>query len=282
MEGSVAQQSGSTLLRNLLTWRGATAGVAFIALSAVVTGLLGEKWAPVAIILAEIGAVLVAVFVIHFTYEHYVRASHLKDIKAALEAVFLEQTERAARFAAAGLTGVHYRLPPEHVRDLLGHAKKLKVLKTWFPDHPNIEAGLIEAVKNGAELKLLLSHPDSEVLRARSVSVYPRQPEHGRKSVVEAVNLMADLLQQYPKVACTIALYQGWPSSPIIWYDDHILLGFYFIGNASPMSPWLEVRPGSKLAGDLEEQFDALWRQKGTERLTNVAEMTTWLAKHQP
>lgn len=259
-----------------------------------------------AIISAEFGAVLLSIRYLHLIYEDYLREEYqmefAKSIRQVLKdefrntensRVFIEEArkifieagnrdlESYLSFQRIGIKAIYERLSTDEVGKRLKRAKKIDVMKTWFPDHPDIEAGLREAMrKPDVEVRLLLSHPDSPLLRQRSIGAgHDRDPEHGSRQVEQTLLNIYNWASDGAPGKFEIGLYQDWPGCPIIWYGEdilrHALLGFYLRGKSSPFWPWIEIEAKSNLDNILRQQFDDLWKK--TPKITNSEELVLWL-----
>ncbi|NOT07718.1 MAG: hypothetical protein HOP28_05850 [Gemmatimonadales bacterium] len=186
---------------------------------------------------------------------------------------------RLQGFDDLGMMVVHDPLSDFRVRDLLANAKRIRVLKTWFPENSDIEAGLMSALKRKASMELILCHPNSKLLHARCVGA-EEAGDHGGRRVIRALRMIHDAIcpagSANPAALpdnLDIRLYDTWPGCPIIWYDGTWLMGFYFRGASSPKWPWIEVREGSKLAEILDDQFSSTKKDPSTTRIRNCAEL---------
>jgi hypothetical protein len=188
-------------------------------------------------------------------------------------------------FSDEGMEKAHHHLDDEDLQKYLKDSSPIQVLKTWFPESRQIAAGLEGAIKNNARVKLLLCKPGSKILEQRSLGA-KQDYWSGSFTVYTAVKLVYDCLKERARAdkdkeseRVQIACYDSWPGCPVIWYGEKILIGFYIRGRSSPNWPWINLRRGSDLAQDLSRQFDELWDDQGTERLTNLEEMKNWLER---
>lgn len=191
--------------------------------------------------------------------------------------------DKELKFSALGMDGIHEYLTDENLQERLKASQDIRVLKTWFPESMQIAQGLIGdkgAIAKKANVQLLLCKPRSVILRQRSLGA-DRPDWWGAFTVYEAVRMVYNQLLKTPNPAVRIALYDSWPGCPVIWYDDSILMGFYFRGKSSPAWPWISVRKGSELAEILEAQFNELWEDSNgdldTEHLDSPEQMKSWL-----
>lgn len=280
----------------------------------VITGILLLVLATVlhsvaqvgAIVLAEIGAVLLATSILHLAYEHILRQQYeidmLKSLKKAVKKELHDPKNIKALIVAArkdyqsyrsfikhGIVAVHYPdVSSEAIREHLSKSSRIRILKTWFPESVQLETGLRNALENSStSIELLLCDPELDLLRIRSLSA-GEGPNEGTHRVIRALELLYKLrcgsmqscFEDGEKCTCKIGLYKTWPGSPIIWCDDLIYLGYYFVGKSSLQNPWIEVKPNSELGKILDAQFEWFWKQPDTYRFKNCADLKQWLVDH--
>jgi hypothetical protein len=143
----------------------------------------------------------------------------------------------------------------------LSKAKKIRVLKTFFPEDSALETGLRQAFKNQkASVELFLLDPNSEILKDRSRSIKPTEPDLGRRKVLTAIRLIYDEVYKSGKGRGSVVLFNNWPGCPIVEIDDTFYLGMYLLGTSSPHNPWFEIKPNSMLAQKLSDQFDYIFK----------------------
>lgn len=197
----------------------------------------------------------------------------------------LKEPDHSTTFAKLGMLRIFDPLGDEELQKRLARSRKIRVLKTWFPETTTIERGLELAIKRKkAKVRLLLAHPDSPVLEQR-IRGAGEIRGHGATMVIRTLNQVVDWVGNSKDADVQIGLYDSWPGCPVIWCDSTVLMGFYFRGRSSPHWPWVEVEAGSKLDKEiLKSQFDSLWSHCDTIKFSTTAEIVAWLAqrKSQP
>ncbi len=261
---------------HLLSWTGLIVGLVLI-LASVLAHIAQARDQPdgtyvslnvIALMAGEIGAVMFAFALLHVTYDRYTRRSWMAGIK---EAVREEGT-----FSDLGMKCARRRLSDTDVGDLLRRARRIRILKTWFPEANDMLHAFEEAVAHAEDIEILLCDPESHILRVRSEGV-GEDPNVGAEWVRRTLRMFGKACATKPSARFRIGLYDAWPGCPIIWADDRILLGFYFRGRSSPSAPWIEVWPGSELAQILDGQFTSLWSLKNTTRITTCQELAPYV-----
>jgi hypothetical protein len=172
---------------------------------------------------------------------------------------------------------IHAHLTDDNIRDRLKNSNYIRVLKTWFPENDQIEEGLISAIKEGADVELLLCNPESQMLTERCKSAGENKcytwVYRGIKKAYESMTATGNR-------KIKIVLYDSWPGCPVIWLDKEILMGFYFRGKSSPRWPWVSVKAGTELAEILDEQYKELQGLTGNVRLDSSDKIKEWLKKN--
>lgn len=170
---------------------------------------------------------------------------------------YFKRTSDLFSFHDIGMEKVLTEFNPEKQGELLSNAKEIKVLKTWFPDHDKIKTGILDAIKNKAEAKLLLCKPNSNILKIRSEGS-GNIKNHGHDEIISFIKSVSQI-NQTNGLNLQIRFYDEWPGAPLIWIDKNLYMGFYFRNMSSPFWPWIKVRKDSKMDKILNEQFNELW-----------------------
>jgi uncharacterized membrane protein YeaQ/YmgE (transglycosylase-associated protein family) len=122
------------LLELAFGWLGALIGIALLLVGAV----LPERFSTLHTILAEIGAILVGVSIIHTAYEKVLRKHHEQDVLDAVDSRLQERWEgykSYRKYASAGVIAFYNELPYDRVCNDMGHSEHVKVLKTFFQEN---------------------------------------------------------------------------------------------------------------------------------------------------
>ena len=181
-------------------------------------------------------------------------------------------------FLELGMYKLRKELKDQHLHELLAGSKEIQVLKTWFPETNQIATGLKQAIRNRATVRLLLCKPESTILRQRSEGA-GKNWLWGSIMIYLGIEDIYEAVRATPGVNVQIRFYDAWPGCPVIWYDEKILMGFYFRGEASPNWPWVSVEKGKFFAKILNEQFKSLW-DNADERLDGPDDMKDWLNRN--
>lgn len=184
--------------------------------------------------------------------------------------------EAFSRFKDWGMIDLRKFRTSKKMGAFLSRRKRLVVLKTWFPEDDDIRGGLKIAMNGGASIQLILCDPRAPILGQRTESTNHKQVD-AAIWIINGLDLVAKNVSEAKFEG--VALYNHWPGCPVIWADDRLFMGFYFWGSTSPQRPWVEVKAGSDLAKDLEEQRDQLNRRAPT-KLDTVDKLKKWLVQY--
>src|SRR5947209_1481892 len=144
------------LISKLLGGFGTAVGGVFLLIAVVIHLLERFSLAELAaIVLAELGAVIIALSLLHIAYERIVREQHKEDILTSLKAVvedelkeprnlkvFVESVmdidrrkehEAYLGYVKLGMNATYY-LDMTDIKTRLAKSDNIKVLKTWFPE----------------------------------------------------------------------------------------------------------------------------------------------------
>jgi hypothetical protein len=124
-----------------------------------------------------------------------------------------------------------------------------------------------------------LCKPDSILLQQRS-STALKGKYQGSNVVYHAIENILKWVHASSELRVEIGVYDSWPGCPVIWYDDKILMGFYFRRAPSPEWPWVSVTKGKEMARILDEQFRDLWFDEHTRLLKTRKDLKEWLKEN--
>jgi hypothetical protein len=227
------------------------------------------------IVLTELGAVLVAVGIIHFAFEHLTRTHLLGYVGEILKEEILGDKELRRAIAQIGIVGARNEMDEREIADLLRKSRSIKVLKTYFPESDGLTLGLDDALKNPkSHVCLYLCDPKATILKQRCEGANVPFRVAGDK-VRQAVDMVSKSLPESGTGRHAVMIYDGWPGIPLIYCDHTLWAGSYVIGRPSPNWPWLQIDPDSKFGQKLLAQFDNL---PVTHTLNTREKCKDWLA----
>jgi len=262
--------------------------ILLIALAAIFQEVLPEGFARkvVPVVLSELGAVLLALALMHLAYEKFLRDQWLKVnsdfLKKELSSysTILEQNLKGYTSAVqAGMLRYYSNIPTERIEKMILSAKEVRILKTFFQEEPRYEKALEEALEQGkTKVELFLCNPDSPVLAKRCKTIKVN-PESVRDRLIHAVELMEPFAGEDPSnTQVRVTLYSSWPGQPLFVFDDVIFLGLYLRKVKSFDGPWVEINRKYKLGKVLLRQLE-FPPENGRECLRTRAQFQKWLAR---
>lgn len=176
-----------------------------------------------------------------------------------------------------GMIGRQF-LDSEEVLRRLQDAQSILITKTWFPETDDIATALTTALKRGARIKLILCHPESDILRVRCEGAGVTL-DTAVQWIVEGLRIVHDCAKSEDQFD-GIAFHNVWPGCPVIRVDERVYMGFYFRGDTSPSFPWIEIKNNSRIGRQLRSQEEELWRA-AEDRLDGLESLRAWLESHQ-
>lgn len=177
------------------------------------------------------------------------------------------------RAGKAGLIYVHLGMPLEVYISHIRQAKRLiRVLNTWtgiFYDHTYL---LVEPVRRGCTVQILLLDPSSAFARQRSLDLHlGNGSEQGDtdevpKNIQASIRQFASIYPELEGLAgrLELRLYNLLPSFSVHQWDDRALIGFFPHTSRTTTFPMLEVELNTLLGIRFNEEFEAIWENSVT------------------
>jgi|SRR5215510_14015877 len=190
-------------------------------------------------------------------------------------------------FGEGGITQVFSDFPLREFRQALRQAKCLHILQTFIPytQHLHLfEADLVDAIKRGCEVQVLLLSPWSPVVELRQQAL---EPAYGRVGDEIRANLrhLAALWKRLPadqRDRLAVRVHAAMPSMSIYRADDRFYSGHYFQGNLAIDSPQLRVtNPQSSMGQRLINEHARIWQADSTAE-ADLANIENWLRNGPP
>jgi hypothetical protein len=279
-------------IEKLLKTTGFAIALLLFVTSALLHVFFHDKWHCLsgAIIMAEIGAVILSIIILHYAHEQYLRESEIQknfeitkrilrdelnqpDLIENVINLVVKYNRLLNKLRGIGINDVLRRLPHDELTKKLETANEIKVFKTFFPEHDDLEIGLINALKRGRSVELYLLKPNSLMLKQRSLSLNEHQ-DYGKNKVLRALRIMETNMKNGKLV-----LYDYFPANPILLIDNQMFLGFYFFGEPSPNNPWLQIEYGSAFFARLIQQFEVVENAPSSIVFNNKEAISNFLKK---
>ena len=243
----------------LIGWQGITLGVLCLAGA----GLLHDYFV-VAVVLTELGAVFLALSLLHLVYEHYRRNEEKADVMESMRAVMQEAFKGAEGLQKYGVVQIHERLPIAEIQQLFSaERERIRILTTWIHEYNALSPGLREAVRNGAQFEILMLKPESVFARQRGLDL-GYEEGHGQASIQNILReLRRDFATPELKARVRLRFYDCLPSVALHIAGETAIVSacfpHYTLGTQVLQ---LEVRGANTLYGQfVTQEFEHLWKQ---------------------
>lgn len=169
---------------------------------------------------------------------------------------------------SAGLAAVHMGLPLEQFGACLRQASLIiRVMNTWTGVFVDYAKWLVEAVRRGTQVQILLLQPSSAIARQRSLDVYlsaghaapndDEVPHNIRTSIRQIASLYPEAQAGPGKLE--LRLYNRLPSFSVHQCDNTAFVGFFPHATRTTTFPMLEVELPSTFGRLIEEEFRQVW-----------------------
>jgi hypothetical protein len=243
----------------LIGWQGITLGV----LCLTAAGLLHDQFVA-AVVLAELGAVLIALSLLHIIYEHFLRQEQKADVTESMRAVMKEAFQGAEGLQKYGVVRIHERLPIAEIQQLFSaERERIRILTTWIHEYNAISPALREAVHNGTTFEILMLKPESVFARQRGLDL-GYEEGHGQASVQTILReLRRDFASPELKARVHVRFYDCLPSFAVHMAGETAIVSacfpHYTLGTQVLQ---LEVRGMNTPYGRVvAQEFEHLWKQ---------------------
>jgi hypothetical protein len=125
---------------------------------------------------------------------------------------------------------------------------------------------LVSRAEQGCRLRIVLSHPDSEFLRKRSMEEYGNEATLPQE-VRDSINFLEPKLKKGKRLKerLQVFLYDTYPQGSLIVTDKRVFFGPYLFVTRGGCTPWIEFEHGRKSVADLYGAGDWTKESKGKE-----------------
>jgi hypothetical protein len=175
--------------------------------------------------------------------------------------------------APAGIARVHPSLDYCLLVDLMGDAGKIVILNTWIPELNILADALVEALRRGTHLSILMLYPESHIAQLRSQALQGStqarfREDHVRPGVrhcLEVLEAIGHTVGEDLRRHLRVRLYNSLPSISVFAFDDRALVSVFLHGQLAVKSVQIEVHGRDSVMGQLVfGELDTLW-QMGQE-----------------
>jgi hypothetical protein len=143
----------------------------------------------------------------------------------------------------------------------MGKCKKVRLITTGISEMKRWQSPLRQALKSGASVEIILSHPGSTFVRFRGSVLGSDISSMGKinRQVLRELKEDGNL---------TVRLTSEVLSTSHIQLDDSIYFSMFWSHQGAFAGPMLMTQVSSKTGKALTDQFDELWRQSQTDDLS--------------
>jgi hypothetical protein len=216
------------------------------------------------VVVAELGAVLLALSLLHIIFEHFLRQEQKADVTESMRTVMKEAFQGAEGLQKFGVVRIHERLPIHEIQQLFGAERgRIRILTTWIHEYNAISPALREAVRNGALFEILMLKPESAFARQRGLDL-GYEEGHGQASVQTILReLRRDFASPELKARVQLRFYDCLPSVAVHMAGETAIVSacfpHYTLGTQVLQ---LEVKGSNTLYGQfVTQEFEHLWNQ---------------------
>lgn len=247
------------LVEWMIGWQGITLGVLLL----TAAGVLHEHFVA-AVVVAELGAVLLAISLLHIIYEHFLRQEQKADMTESMRTLMKEAFQGAEGLQKFGVVRIHERLPIHDIQRLFGAEKsRIRILTTWMHEYNAISPSLREAVRGGCMLEILMLKPESYFTRQRSIDLGYEELHGQTISQTNLRELRRDFATPELKSRVHIRYYDCLPSIVLHMAGETAIVSAFFphftLGSQVLQ---LEVKGVNTLYGQaVVQEFEHLWDQ---------------------
>jgi hypothetical protein len=259
----------------------ALTGLVFIAFGLVLMKKLDTQ--PITL---DVGKILFGLGVIQVWYDFFFGKIQAGRLKLELEDAVRRGSIHPSAPGGLGVIGGYEVLEDNELRNILGRARSIRILKTWFPETPTLLNALDKCLgKPSVKVELFLCEPDSPILESRCKGALTQLSDESSRIIKAVQSVYKHRFASNPPLGnASVTIYKGWPSVPLIECDQDLFVGFYLRGNPSPQWPWLLVDRHLPLGSALVDQFKKFPvdhdPKYGTQVLSTKAEFEKWLKSH--
>lgn len=247
------------LVEWMIGWQGITLGV----LSLTAAGVLHDHFVA-AVVVAELGAVLIALGLLHMVYEHFLRQEQKEDTTESMRTVMKEAFQGAEGLQKFGIVRIHERLPIDEIQRLFGAERtRIRILTTWVHEYNALSPSLREAVQGGATLELLVLKPESAFTRQRSLDLGYEELHGQSVSQTNLRELRRDFATPELKARVQLRYYDCLPSVAVHMAGETAIVSAFFPHfTLGTQVLQLEVKGVNTLYGQaVTQEFEHLWKQ---------------------
>jgi hypothetical protein len=151
---------------------------------------------------------------------------------------------------------------------------KVKIVVTALSKMGRWETPLIQAIRNGASVEMLLSHPACDFVKVRGTAIRSNLIEmvlDNRKALRDVqLTSQQEVDGSNQRGTLTVRLTSDFVSSSYCQLDDVIYFGVFWSRSGAIDGPLFEVRKGSATDAFLARQYDEMWGNAYADELSDT------------
>ena len=202
----------------------------------------------------------------------------LPQLYKYLSSKYIEYKNKDVFFAGIGLNNIYPNFPRDIFAEQIDRIicsekqedKKLDILQTFAPNLDQYYEKLIECIRCGVSVRILLAWPYSEAARLRE-SVLRKYAEDSvtddfniRESVIANLEILEKIIKIFGDTdLLTIKLYDTLPSLAIYRAGNYMLAGLFLHGSLAVNTFQLELNLSASnqlIVNTLQKDFELLWK----------------------
>ncbi len=250
--------------------------------------------------LKEMGILLFAVVTTTLVHERFLKFHSLKEIQKALtvqlqEVVIKSLPNEITKVISDQLpknidnlkkSGIIDAYPDLDTSKIYLKIKNLRknsevfILKIWLPSIDDLGQMVIEAIRKGCKIKIIIAHPDQlEVFekRARFLQIHTSTLMKSKVlENIEKLKLIKDAIEKNTNISnefksnLEVRLHRDFVTVAIFGFDENILAGFYLHDNISENNVQLKIKgKDTKYYQSFKNHFETQWNSPNNETLEN-------------
>ncbi len=174
----------------------------------------------------------------------------------------------AADDPCTGIAGVHRHLDYQVFAEFMAVAKTIRLLNTWIPELNLLADALVEALRRGTQVRILMLFPDSRVARLRSEALLETKQTPFREDQVrlgvshclDVLGAIASMVDLEHRRCLRVRLYHSLPAIAVYGVDERAFMSPFLHGQLAVNTPQIEVLGEESLLGrSVFGEVETLW-----------------------
>ena len=176
--------------------------------------------------------------------------------------------------SSAGVISVYPHLDFYSLELAMRDAREINVLSTFIPAFDVLYHAIQDALRNNADVRILMLHPESPAasMRATGLSMDADEVASGVEHCLSQLARMAQSLDEDERSRLKVKLFDSLPSIAVYSVDDHSLVSVFLHDQLAIHAPQIELHGReSLLAKAVFKEFMTLW-----DLATEFSDIRSW------